>query len=43
MVELIVYQSLQRPSLVRRRATILNIFSPETIGQIKFEFHMETP
>ena len=43
MVELIVYQSLRRPSLVHRPATISNIFSSETTGQIKFKFHTETP
>ena len=34
MGEIIVYQSLRRPS---------NIFSSETAGPIKLKFHMETP
>ena len=37
MGELIVYQSLWRPS------TISNIFSSETTGHIELKFHMETP
>ena len=40
MGELIVYQSLRRPSV--RRSTVLNIFSSETTGSIKLKFHMET-
>ena len=36
MGELIVYQSLRRPS-------VSNIFSSETTGPIKLKFHMETP
>ena len=46
MGELIVYQSLQRPSIVRRLSsvvgpsTISNIFSSETTGPIKFKLHM---
>ena len=42
MGELIVYQSLRRPSVVRP-STILNIFSSETTGRIELKFHMETP
>ena len=42
MGELIVYQSLWHPSVVRP-STISNIFSSETTGPIKFKFHMETP
>ena len=46
MGELIVYQSLQRPS-VRcpsvRLSTFSKIFSSETTGPIKLKFHMETP
>ena len=42
MDELIVYQSLRRPSVVHP-STISNIFSSETTGPIKFKFHMETP
>ena len=42
MAELIVYQSLRRPSVVRP-STFSNIFSPETTGPIKLKFHMETP
>ena len=42
MGELIVYQSLRRPSVVRS-STISNIFVSETIGPIKFKFYMETP
>ena len=41
MGELIVYQSLRRPSVVRP-STFLNIFS-ETTGPIKLKFHMQTP
>ena len=41
MGELIVYQSLRRPSV--RPSTFSNIFSSETIGPIKLKFHMETP
>ena len=40
--ELIVYQSLRRPSVVRP-STISNIFSSETTGRIELKFHMETP
>ena len=50
MGELIVYQSLRRPSVrpsVRpssvRPSTFSNIFSSETPGPIKLKFHMETP
>ena len=49
MGELIVYQSLWRPSVVRhlssvvRPSTISNIFSSETTGPIELKFHMETP
>ena len=46
MGELIVYQSLRRPSFRRpsvRPSTILNISSSETTGPIKLKFHMETP
>ena len=49
MGELIVYQSLRRPSVVRRLSsvvrpsTISNIFSSETNGPIELKFHMETP
>ena len=42
MGELIVYQSLRRPSVVRP-STFSNIFSSETTGPIKLKFHMETP
>ena len=42
MGELIVYQSLWRPSSVRP-STISNIFSSETTGPINFKLHMETP
>ena len=42
MGELIVYQSLRRPSVVRQ-STISNIFSSETTEPIKLKFHMETP
>ena len=42
MGELIVYQSLRRPSSVRP-STFSNIFPSEIIGQIKLKFHMETP
>ena len=41
MGELIVYQSLRRPSVVRP-STFSNI-SSETTGPIKLKFHMETP
>ena len=44
MGELIVYQSLRRPSVVPfRPSTISNIFSSETTGPIELKFHMETP
>ena len=48
MGELIVYQSLRRPSVRRpssvvRPSTFSNIFSSETTGPIKLKFHMETP
>ena len=46
MGELIVYQSLRRPSVRRpsvRPSTFSNIFSSETAGPIKLKFHMETP
>ena len=48
MGELIVYQSLRRPSVCRlssvvRPSTFSNIFSSETTGPIKLKFHMETP
>ena len=42
MGELIVYQSLRRPSVVLP-STISNIFSSETTGPIKLIVHMETP
>ena len=42
MDELIVYQSLQRHSVVRPSA-ITNIFSSETTWPIELKFHMETP
>ena len=42
MGELIVYQSLQRLSVVRP-STISNIFSSGTTGPIELKFHMETP
>ena len=42
MGELIVYQSLRRPSSVLRPSTFSNIFS-ETTGPIELKFHMETP
>ena len=41
MCELIVYQSLWRPSV--RPSTFSNIFSSEITGLIKLKFHMETP
>ena len=41
MGELIVYQSLQRPSV--SLSTFSNIFSSETTGPIKLKSHMETP
>ena len=47
--ELIVYQSLRHPSVVRRLSsvgrpsTISNIFFSETTGPIELKFHMETP
>ena len=41
MGELIVYQSLRRPSVVCP-STISNIFSSETTGPIELKFHMET-
>ena len=41
MGELIVYQSLRCPSVVRP-STFSNI-SSETTGPIKLKFHMETP
>ena len=40
--ELLVYQSLRRPSVVRP-STFSNIFLSETTGPIKLKFHMETP
>ena len=40
MGELIVYQSLRRPSV--RQSTSSNIIS-ETTGPIKLKFHVETP
>ena len=49
MVELIVYQSLRRPSVVCRLlsvvfpSTISNIFFSETTGPIKLKLHMKTP
>ena len=46
MGELIVYQSLRRPSVRPssvRPSTFSNIFSSETTGPIKLKFHMETP
>ena len=43
MGELIVYQSLRRPSVRRPSVNISNIFSSETTGAIKLKFHMETP
>ena len=49
MGELIVYQSLRRPSVIRRLSslicpsTISNIFSSETYGPFELKFHMETP
>ena len=43
MGELIVYQSLRRPSVVRSLSTFSNIFSFETTGPIQLKFHMETP
>ena len=42
MGELIIYQSLRRPSVVRP-TTFSNTFSPETTGPIELKFHMETP
>ena len=42
MGELIVYQSLRRPYVVRP-TTFSNIFSSETTGPINLKFHMETP
>ena len=42
MGELIVYQSLRRPSVVRP-STFSNIFFSETTGPIKLKFYMETP
>ena len=41
MGELIVYQSLRRPSV--RPSTFSNIVFSETTGPIKLKFHMETP
>ena len=41
MGELIVYQSIRRPSVCL--STFSNIFSSETTGPIKLKFHMETP
>ena len=41
MGELIVYQSLRCPSVIRP-STFSNI-SSETTGPIKLKFHMETP
>ena len=46
MGELIVYQSLRRPSVrpsVVRPSTFSNIFSSETTWPIELKFHMETP
>ena len=46
MSELIVYQSLRRPSVRPssvRPSTFSNIFSSETTGTIELKFHMETP
>ena len=45
MGELIVYQSLRRPSVrpSLRPSTFSNNFSSETTGPIKLKFHMETP
>ena len=43
MGELIVYQWLRRPSVVRRLSTFSNIFSSETTGPIEFKFYKETP
>ena len=46
MGELIVYQSLRRPSVrpsVVRPSSFSNIFSSEPTGPIKLKFHMETP
>ena len=40
MGELIVYQSLWRPSVVRP-PTFSNIFSPETTGPIELKFQMD--
>ena len=42
MGELIVYQSLWRPFVVRP-STFSNIFSSETAGPIKLKCHMVTP
>ena len=42
MGELIVHQSLCRPSVVRP-STISNTFSSETNGPMELKFHMETP
>ena len=42
MGELIVYQSLWRPSVVRRPSAFRNN-SSETTGPIELKFHMETP
>ena len=41
MGELIVYQSLRRPSV--RPSTFSSNFSSKTTGQIELKFHMETP
>ena len=47
--ELIVYQWIRRPSVVRRRrrrrtsSTISNIFFSETAGPIKAKFYLEPP
>ena len=46
MGELIVYQSLRRPSVRPSSvcpSTFSNIFSSETTGPIQLKFHMETP
>ena len=46
MGELILYQSLRRPSVRPssvRPSTFSNVFSSETTGPIKLKFHMETP
>ena len=40
--ELIVYQSLRRPSVFCPSVNMFNIFSSETTGPIKLKFHIET-